>query len=141
LAVDFAVWKLRGNSLLRDRPREFLLLSIWSVPVWMLFELVNLRIQNWYYVMAPWSFSGGLIFLMLAFGTVLPGVFETMELMVGVVERVRPGGKILGPALRFGGDGVAQGDSGGNLGTVRVLWSVGVMMLVLLLVFPRPAIV
>src|SRR5215831_11830499 len=191
LALDFVVWKLRGNSLLRDRPREFGFLSIWSVPVWMLFELVNLRIQNWYYVMAPWSFSGGLIFLMLAFGTVLPGVFETMELMVGVVERVRPGGKILGKPLRFGagsglmeatltppddnplssaielkdtradgllspplsskgGEGESQSEQANipasegidarsvwSLGAVRVLWSVGLVMLVLLLVFPR----
>ena len=42
-AADFAVWKLRGTSLLRDRPKEFLFLSIWSVPVWMVFEAVNLH--------------------------------------------------------------------------------------------------
>src|SRR6185503_1034241 len=54
-AVDFAVCRLRGTSLQRDRPKEFLFLTVWSAPVWMLFEAVNLRIQNWYYVMAPWS--------------------------------------------------------------------------------------
>src|SRR6266487_4046275 len=83
--TDFAVCKLRGTSLLRDRPKEFLFLSVWSVPVWMLFEAVNLRIQNWYYVMAPWTISWGTIFLFLAFGTVLPGIFETMELLVGLL--------------------------------------------------------
>ena len=56
-AADLAVCQLRGTSLLRDRPKEFLFLSVWSVPVWMLFEAVNLRIQNWYYVMAPWTIS------------------------------------------------------------------------------------
>jgi hypothetical protein len=185
LAVDFVVWRLRGNSLLKDRPREFVLLAIWSVPVWMLFELVNLRIQNWYYVMAPWSFSGGVIFLMLAFGTVLPGIFETMELMLGVLERVRPGGKIWGRPLGIGGRGrtenstsprsssamqpsnrgedgllsptlssrgggeepaacvsfrppkVVEAPKAWSLGAVRALWSVGLVMLVLLLVFPR----
>src|ERR1044071_7834358 len=81
-AVDFAVCQLRGTSLLRDRPKEFLFLMGWSVPVWLLFEAVNLRIQNWYYVMAPWSFSLGLLYLILAFGTVLPGICETMELVV-----------------------------------------------------------
>src|ERR1051326_3749295 len=34
-AADFAVYKLRGTSLLRDRPKEFLFLMFWSVPVWM----------------------------------------------------------------------------------------------------------
>jgi hypothetical protein len=62
---------------------------------------------------------------MLAFGTVLPGIFETMELVVGVFERLRPGGGIQGPPLKFG------------LSGVRVLWSIGVLMLALLLVFPR----
>src|ERR1044071_3849323 len=76
-AADFAVCKLRGGSLLRDRPKEFLLLSVWSVPLWMLFEAVNLRIQNWDYVMAPWSFSLGMCYLLFAFGTVLPAIFET----------------------------------------------------------------
>src|SRR5688572_15219312 len=87
-AADFAVFKLRGTSLLRDRPREFLFLALCSVPLWILFEAVNLRIQNWYYVMAPWSFSLGLIYLLFAFGTVLPAIFETMELMVGLIEKL-----------------------------------------------------
>src|SRR5688500_6417652 len=87
-AADFLVWKLRGTSLLRDRPKEFLFLTIWSVPHWMLFEAVNLRIHNWYYVMVPWSFSWGMLFLIFAFGTVLPGIFETMELVVVLIEKV-----------------------------------------------------
>ena len=67
-AADFAVFLLRGKSLLRDRPREFLVLWIWSVPLWLLFEMVNLRIENWYYVMAPWSLWTSLLYLVLAFG-------------------------------------------------------------------------
>jgi len=49
-AADFAVWRLRGSSMLRDRPREFLLLALWSTPVWMIFEAINRRLRNWYYV-------------------------------------------------------------------------------------------
>ena len=124
-AADFAVCKLRGASLLRDRPKEFLFLSVWSVPLWMLFEAVNLRIQNWYYVMAPWSFSWGLLFLLLAFGTVLPGIFETMELVVGLIEKLSPGGRIAGRPFTI------------NLWNVRIQWGIGALMLVLLLVFPE----
>ena len=123
--ADFAVCKLRGSSLLRDRPKEFLFLSLWSVPVWLLFELVNLRIQNWYYVMAPWSLSAGMFFLVLAFGTVLPGIFETMELMVGLIEKLAPGGRIAGPPFTV------------SLWNIRIQWAIGAVMLGLLLVFPR----
>jgi hypothetical protein len=124
-AADFAVWKLRGTSLLRDRPKEFLFLTVWSVPVWMLFEAVNLRIQNWYYVMAPWSWSWGTLFLFLAFGTVLPGIFETMELVVGLIERLWPGGTIAGRPFSL------------SLWNVRIQWGIGALMLVLLLAFPE----
>ena len=124
-AADFAVCKLRGASLLRDRPKEFLFLAVWSVPLWMLFEAVNLRIQNWYYVMAPWSFSWGLLFLLLAFGTVLPGMFETMELVVGLIEKVWPGGRMVGRPFAV------------KLWNVRIQWGIGALMLVLLLVDPE----
>ena len=94
--ADFAVFIQRGTSLLHDRPRELLVLSIWSVPLWLLFKLVNLRIQNWYYVMAPCALSVGLLYLVLAFGSVLPGIFVTAELVIGVIEKWVPGGKITG---------------------------------------------
>src|SRR5437667_237294 len=122
--ADFAVYKLRGTSLLRDRPKEFLFLMAWSVPVWMLFEAVNLRIQNWYYVMAPWSFSLGMSYLIFAFGTVLPGIFETMELVVGLIEKLSPGGRIAGRPFTI------------HLWNVRIQWGIRVLMLVLLLGFP-----
>jgi hypothetical protein len=122
--VDFAVCKLRGNSLLRNRPKEFLFLTVWSVPVWMLFEAVNLRLHNWYYVMAPWSLSWGMIFLFLAFGTVLPGIFETMELVLALIEKLSPGGRILSRPFEL------------TRWNLRLQWSIGVLMLVLLLAFP-----
>jgi hypothetical protein len=124
-AADLAVFKLRGTSLLRDRPREFLILTACSVPLWILFEAVNLRIQNWYYVMAPSSLSLGLVYLLLGFGTVLPGIFETMELVVGMIEKLAPGGKIAGRSFTM------------SLQNVRVQFGIGVLMLVLMLVFPE----
>jgi hypothetical protein len=124
-AADFAVCQLRGTSLLRDRPREFLFLTVWSVPLWILFELVNLRIHNWYYVMAPWSLSMGMFYLVLGFGTVLPGIFETMELVVGLIEKFVPGGRITGRPFNV------------SLWNVRIQFGIGVAMLVLMLVLPE----
>ena len=123
--MDLAMCRLRGTSLLHDRPKEFLFLTVWSAPLWMLFEAVNLRIQNWYYVMAPWSFSWGWLFMLLAFGTVLPGIFETMELVVGLIERFCPSGKITGRPFTV------------SLWNVRLQFGIGILMLVLLLVFPE----
>jgi len=123
--VDLAVYRLRGTSLLKDRPKEFLFLTAWSVPLWILFEAVNLHIQNWYYVMVPWSLSLGLVYLFLAFGTVLPGIFETMELVVGLIEKFSPGGRIKGRPFII------------SLWNVRVQFGIGMLMLVLLLAFPE----
>lgn len=124
-AADFAVCQLRGTSLLRDRPKEFLVLSLWSTPMWMLFEVVNLRLQNWYYVMVPWSLSGGALFMVLAFGTVLPGIFETTELVLGLIEKLSPNGRITSRPFTIG------------LRHVRLQWGLGWLMLGLLLAFPQ----
>src|SRR5262245_44018810 len=51
VAVDDVNRRLAGRSLLRDRPLRFLWLSLASVLWWTLFEAVNLRLGNWYYVM------------------------------------------------------------------------------------------
>ncbi len=123
-AVDFAVCRLRGTSLLRDQPREFLFLSAWSIPAWLLFEMINLRIHNWYYVMAPTGWWG-LVFLFLAFATVLPGVFETTALVIGLIEKFAPGGKITGRPFAV---------SGLNLSLQVAL---GAAMLALTLIFPK----
>ncbi|MGA2540368.1 MAG: DUF4332 domain-containing protein [Verrucomicrobiota bacterium] len=125
LAVDFAVYRLRGHSLLRDQPREFLFLAVWSVPVWLVFELANLRLQNWYYVMAPYGFSWGTLYLVLAFATVLPGLFETTSLVLALLEKFVPGGSIRGRPFAV---------SRLNLGLQLAL---GGTMLALMLAFPR----
>jgi uncharacterized protein DUF4332 len=89
--VDGLNRHLSGRSLLRDRPWHFAWLAGVSVLWWVLFELVNLRLGNWYYVMSPDSravrWTGGVI----AFGSVLPGILETVELLenLGLPRSVR----------------------------------------------------
>ncbi len=81
LTVDAAVYKLRGNSIISNRPSQFLGLVVISMLFWWVFELVNIPLKNW-------SYSGleGLselkdIFGSLSFATVLPALFETSELI------------------------------------------------------------
>jgi hypothetical protein len=94
LAADGLNRRLSGRSLLRDRPREFLWLAGLSVAWWCVFELLNLRLGNWYYVMnhpQRWArWAGGIA----AFATVLPAVVETLEVVTNLgpwrTVRTRP---------------------------------------------------
>ncbi len=81
LLVDAWVWKLRGDTLLRDRPWEFLRLAFWSIALWNLFEVFNFRLRNWFYVNVPAGFVYGALFSVFAYSTVLPGIFETYHLL------------------------------------------------------------
>jgi hypothetical protein len=108
--ADAWVWRRRGHSLLRDQPWEFLVLAFWSVAVWNLFEVFNFRLQNWFYVNVPTQSPWGAIFTFFAYGTVVPGLFETYDLLraYGVAEgvrvrpwRIRPSGLALSVAVGF----------------------------------------
>ena len=91
LVVDAWVARLRGGSLLVDRPLALLCLFAWSLPFWLLFELLNLRLENWYYVGTPRDAIAGRVFLVVSFTTVLPALFEVYDLVrtLGWFERVR----------------------------------------------------
>ena len=71
----------RNNSLLFDRWREFRWLFLVSTPVWLFFELCNFRLHNWHYIGVPSEWWIRLPGYFIAFGTVLPGIFETQTLL------------------------------------------------------------
>jgi len=81
LAVDGIIYRLKGNSLILNRTREFLLMIPWSIFIWLIFETANLSLKNWYYINLPHSIIERWIGYAIAYGTVLPGIFETMELL------------------------------------------------------------
>jgi hypothetical protein len=72
-----AVAALRGGGrlLFVARPNAILSMLAWSVPFWLFFELLNFRLENWYYIFVPddpvarWAGIG------LSFATVLPAIF------------------------------------------------------------------
>jgi len=124
-SVDLLVYLLRRNSLLHDRPWEFLLLTLWSTPVWLIFEALNLRLHNWHYVQVPLHPDAGNVFLIFAFATVLPGVFEVAELVIGLIEKGARTGRIAGRPFH-----VTQA----NLAIQMIL---GALMLILALAWPE----
>lgn len=80
VAADAAAFRLRGDSLLHHG-RAFFAMAALSIPAWMIFELYNLRLRNWEYTGVPagfWMFALGAAW---AFATILPGIFETADIV------------------------------------------------------------
>src|SRR5438046_5613729 len=50
--LDEVVVVLGGESLLA-RPRELAGMLWWSAAIWLLFEAINFRLRDWYYVFLP----------------------------------------------------------------------------------------
>ncbi len=81
LIVDGLVYRRKGTSLLTRHPREFFLLLPWSVCFWLVFELFNVVLNNWHYVLVPENMLLRWAGYAVCYATVLPGLFETMELL------------------------------------------------------------
>ncbi len=87
LLVDALVFRLRGRSWLRSRGREFPLLVLVSVGVWLLFEAYNLHLHNWQYAGLPNSSLVRDLGYFWSFATIMPGVFEVSDLAEALLER------------------------------------------------------
>ena len=81
LVVDAVIYRLKGNSLILNRTKEFFLMIPWSIFIWLIFEAANLSLKNWYYINLPHSTVERWLGYAIAYGTVLPGLFETTELL------------------------------------------------------------
>lgn len=123
LAIDGLVVRRTGTSLLTRSPRKYLGLFLVSAPVWWLFELLNLRTQNWIYIGAeifsPFEYA---FWTTLSFTTVVPAVFGSAEFFASFdfLKRLKPG-------LRIGTD----------QRTTVAFFIVGWVMLLLLLLWPK----
>lgn len=87
--LDLLVRRLGGESLLARR--DLGAMVWWSAVIWLVFEAVNLRIQNWYYVNVPRSLPLRWLGTLVAFGTVVPAVFlpERLLARAGAWRRLR----------------------------------------------------
>jgi hypothetical protein len=91
LTIDAFIYRIKGNSLIMSRTREFLLMIPWSIFIWLIFEAANLSLKNWYYINLPASLLERWLGYAVAYGTVLPGLFETTELLesLGLLKESR----------------------------------------------------
>ncbi len=88
LFVDGIVYRLRGRSWLMTRRREFPLLILVSVAVWLIFEAYNMHMRNWRYEGLPASTLARDFGYFWSFATIIPGVFEITDLVLALIERV-----------------------------------------------------
>ena len=94
LTIDGLVFWRSGTSLLTRDWRKYVGLFLVSAPVWWLFELLNLRTQNWTYLGAdaftPLQYT---FWTTLSFTTVIPAVFGSAEFIASFefVKRLKRG--------------------------------------------------
>jgi hypothetical protein len=123
LLVDALVrWRTGTSLLTRSRPR-YAGLFLLSAPAWWLFEVLNLRTQNWIYLGLEHFTPGASAFwTTLNFTTVIPAVLGSAELIAsfGFMRRLPAGPRIRPDRL-----------------TTAAFFSAGWIGLALLLVWPR----
>jgi len=103
--LDEVVVLLGGESLL-TRPRELVVMLWWSTVIWLLFEAINFRLQDWYYVFLPAGRLERWVGITVSLATVVPAVLLPERVLdrLGVWRDLRLGGFTLEPwHLRIGG--------------------------------------
>lgn len=97
LFLDGVNNRLSGSSLLLTEPARFAGLYLVSIPCWLFYEVLNLRLRNWSYERLPEELALRWLGYALAFGTVLPALAEARQL----AEKTLPLGKVETPAFRL----------------------------------------
>jgi len=90
LLADACVLAIRGRSRLHNEPWQSLGVTLLSIPLWLIFEAYNLRLQNWTYTGVPRAWPLALLGYGWSFATITPGIFETADLIESF-EWFRPG--------------------------------------------------
>jgi len=82
---------LRGGESLLARPRALVTMLWWSAVIWFVFEAINFRLQDWYYVFLPASLPERWIGITLSLATVVPAVLLPERLLdrLGVWQQLR----------------------------------------------------
>lgn len=124
LAMDGLVYWRTGTSLLTRSSRKYVGLFLVSAPVWWIFELLNVRTQNWTYmgieIFTPVEY---VFWTTLSFTTVIPAVFGSAEFFASFdfVKRLTKSGPVIGADKK----------------TTLTFFVLGLIMLVLMLIWPR----
>jgi hypothetical protein len=89
LAMDSAVFRVRGRSVLRSEPQAFVWMAVLSIFLWLVFEAYNLQLHNWMYVGLPSNELVRYAGYGWSFATIWPAVLETTDFLLGTLFRHR----------------------------------------------------
>ena len=89
LAVDSINFRTFGDSPLTRGIRSFLTKALVSISVWLLFELFNLRLQNWSYHSLPAASWARWLGFSVAFASVIPAIEEFSILIRRFLPRIK----------------------------------------------------
>jgi hypothetical protein len=81
LLADAMTWSVKGTSRLRNEPRMLGVMALLSLPLWLIFEAYNLRLQNWTYVGLPLNFVARDLGYAWSFMTITPAILVTADLV------------------------------------------------------------
>jgi hypothetical protein len=95
LIADAAVLAVTNRSRLNDAPIVVARLALLSIPLWLIFEAYNLRLQNWTYVGVPRAWPAALLGYAWSFATITPAVFETADLAQAILPAQQSPGPLL----------------------------------------------
>ena len=104
VAMAALVARREGRDPLTANPLHALSLFAWSAVFWFLFELLNWRLDDWYYVNVPDARWARWVGIALAFATVLPAIFLAARALEswGVIRSVRVAAmRVTAPGLRL----------------------------------------
>ena len=98
IILDELVVLLGGESLLA-RPRELAVMLWWSAVIWFVFEAINFRLRDWYYVFLPAGRLERWLGITVSLATVVPAVLLPERLLdrLGVWRDLRLRGFTLEP--------------------------------------------
>lgn len=80
LVADAMVASMTGQSRIGCAPGQFLSLAFWSIPLWLVFEAYNLRLENWAYIGLPEDRFLRYVGYIWSFATIWPAIFVTADL-------------------------------------------------------------
>ncbi len=87
LIADSLIFLREGRYVIFRK--NFPLVLIFSVFYWCIFELINLRIANWFYVAVTKDFWARFLGYFISYGTVIPAIIVTKELISPLFKETR----------------------------------------------------
>src|SRR5687767_3774891 len=72
LLLDGWIWTRGGSSYFKDQKREWPMLALLSILIWVMFEVYNFKLKNWNYVGLPDNMAIKLFLYFWAFATIIP---------------------------------------------------------------------